>query len=240
LEGIDSQRAIQIFATDLGDAASLERARVGIYPESIEADVGPERLRRFFIKEERTYRIAKAIREMCVVARQNVTVDRPFSHVDLITCRNVLIYMSPPLQPWQQEATDRDGRWWLLRVQPYRTVDNRIDGATIVAVDIDVIKRSEELAEERDYARAIVQTVREPLVVLDAECGLAWRMRHSTRCFAPHRNRCKDVPSGIALRAYGWIEIYAGDSWQPAVGRNPSPMWKSRSPSVIKGVERWC
>ena len=98
LEGIHSQRAIQIFATDLGDAASLERARAGIYPESIEADLSPERLRRFFVKEERTYRITKAIREMCVFARQNVTVDPPFSHVDLITCRNVLIYMSPPLQ----------------------------------------------------------------------------------------------------------------------------------------------
>ena len=98
LAGIHSQRAIQIFATDLGDAASPERARIGFYPESIEADVSPERLRRFFVKQERTYRVAKAIREMCVFARQNVTVDPPFSHVDLISCRNVLIYMSGPLQ----------------------------------------------------------------------------------------------------------------------------------------------
>ena len=79
------------------------------------------------------------------------------------------------LQPWQQEVTDRDGRWWLLRIQPYRTADARIDGATIVAVDIDLVKRSMELMEERDYARAVVQTVREPLAVLDADCriGLA-------------------------------------------------------------------
>lgn len=98
LEATHSQRAIQIFATDLGDAASLERARVGIYPESIEAEVSAERLRRFFVKEERTYRIIKSVREMCVFARQNVAVDPPFSHVDLITFRNVLIYMSSPLQ----------------------------------------------------------------------------------------------------------------------------------------------
>ena len=95
---IDSKRPIQIFATDLGDAASLDRARAGVYPESIEADVSPERLQRFFIKENRTYRIRKEVRDICVFARQNVTVDPPFSRVDLITCRNVLIYMSPALQ----------------------------------------------------------------------------------------------------------------------------------------------
>ena len=98
LEGVHHPRTIQIFATDLGDAASLERARVGVYPESIEADVSFDRLHRFFMKDGRTYRIAKPIREMCVFARQNVTADPPFSHVDLITCRNVLIYMSSPLQ----------------------------------------------------------------------------------------------------------------------------------------------
>ena len=58
----------------------------------------PERLRRFFVREERGYRIQKAVRDLCVFARQNVTVDPPFSRVDLISCRNVLIYMSPVLQ----------------------------------------------------------------------------------------------------------------------------------------------
>ena len=57
-----------------------------------------ERLRRFFIKEDRHYRIQKSVRDLCIFARQNVTVDPPFSRVDLVTCRNVLIYMSPPLQ----------------------------------------------------------------------------------------------------------------------------------------------
>ena len=83
--------------------------------------------------------------------------------------------MIATVQPWEREVRDRDGRWWVLRVLPFRTADNRIDGATIVAVDIDLIKRSHELMEARDYALAIVQTVREPLVVLDADCrvGLA-------------------------------------------------------------------
>jgi two-component system CheB/CheR fusion protein len=89
---------IQVFATDLSDPASLDKARAGLYPESIEADVSPARLRRFFRKEDHLYRVDKAVRDACVFARQNVPADPPFSHVDLISCRNVLIYMSPVLQ----------------------------------------------------------------------------------------------------------------------------------------------
>jgi two-component system CheB/CheR fusion protein len=88
----------QIFATDLSDQASLEKARFGLYPESIEAEVSPERLRRFFKREDHVFRIDKSIRDACVFARQNLAADPPFSHVDLISCRNVLIYMATPLQ----------------------------------------------------------------------------------------------------------------------------------------------
>jgi two-component system, chemotaxis family, CheB/CheR fusion protein len=98
LEARDVAHPVQIFATDLGDPDSLDKARAGLYPESIEAEVSPERLRRFFTREDHGYRIAKGIRERCVFARQNLTVDPPFSRVDLVSCRNVLIYMSPSLQ----------------------------------------------------------------------------------------------------------------------------------------------
>ena len=77
---------------------SVEKARAGLYPHSIEAEVSPERLRRFFTKEDGGYRIGKSIRDMCVFARQNVTADPPFSRLDLISCRNLLIYLSAPLQ----------------------------------------------------------------------------------------------------------------------------------------------
>jgi two-component system CheB/CheR fusion protein len=89
---------IQIFATDLSDQTALEKARAGVYPEGIEVEVSPERLRRFFRKEDHTYRIEKSIRERCVFARHNVTSDPPFSHIDLISCRNVLIYLTTALQ----------------------------------------------------------------------------------------------------------------------------------------------
>ncbi|MEX0802969.1 MAG: chemotaxis protein CheB, partial [Candidatus Binatia bacterium] len=90
--------AIQIFASDLSDTVSLLKAREGIYPENIEAEVSPERLRRFFTKEDSKYRVSKALREMCVFAKQNVAADPPFSRLDLISCRNLLIYLAPPLQ----------------------------------------------------------------------------------------------------------------------------------------------
>src|SRR5262249_14522841 len=88
---------IQIFATDL-DEAGLEKGRTGLYPEGIEGEVSTDRLRRFFRREDHVYRIDKSIRDVTVFARHNVTADPPFSHLDLISCRNVLIYLTTPLQ----------------------------------------------------------------------------------------------------------------------------------------------
>src|SRR6185436_7685699 len=88
---------IQIFATDVSEAA-VEFARAGTYPDSITGDVSPERLRRFFSRVDGSYRISKTIRDMCVFARQDLTRDPPFSRLDLIVCRNVLIYLGMTLQ----------------------------------------------------------------------------------------------------------------------------------------------
>ena len=87
---------VQVFATDLSEAA-IAIARAGLYPHSIEADLSPERLRRFFVKEAHGYRVAKAVRELCIFAPQNLASDPPFSQLDLISCRNVLIYLQPAL-----------------------------------------------------------------------------------------------------------------------------------------------
>src|SRR2546428_584441 len=88
---------IQLFGTDLSQE-SIGKARSGVYPESIVADVSPERLRRFFAKVEVGYRINKTIRDMRVFARQNFLQEPPFSRIDVISCRNVLIYLGPVLQ----------------------------------------------------------------------------------------------------------------------------------------------
>ncbi|MGH7959240.1 MAG: chemotaxis protein CheB, partial [Opitutaceae bacterium] len=88
---------LQIFATDLNEAL-LEKARHGLYTKSLAQDISPERLRRFFVGEEGGYRVSKALRESVVFARQNALSDPPFSRMDLISCRNLLIYIEPGLQ----------------------------------------------------------------------------------------------------------------------------------------------
>src|SRR5215471_15567384 len=92
-----SQIHIQFFGTDISEA-SISKARSGLYPENIQGDVSAERLRRFFTKVEGGYRISKSFRDMCIFAQHNVLSDPPFSQMDLICCRNLLIYLEPVLQ----------------------------------------------------------------------------------------------------------------------------------------------
>jgi chemotaxis methyl-accepting protein methylase len=88
---------LQIFATDL-DKDAIDKARQGVYPINISADVSPERLHRFFTKEDSGYRICKEIREMVTFATQNVIMHPPFTKLDILICRNLLIYLTPELQ----------------------------------------------------------------------------------------------------------------------------------------------
>jgi chemotaxis methyl-accepting protein methylase len=89
--------ALQIFATDL-DPEAIAKARQAFYPPNIVADVSPERLSRFFVKTEHGYQVTKAIREMVIFAPQNLVMDPPFSKLDILSCRNLLIYLTPDLQ----------------------------------------------------------------------------------------------------------------------------------------------
>ncbi len=88
---------IQLYATDLDDDA-IAVARAGHYPPNIAADLTPERLRRYFVKDDAGYRVKKEIREMVVFAVQNVIKDPPFTKLDLLSCRNLMIYLEPELQ----------------------------------------------------------------------------------------------------------------------------------------------
>ena len=87
----------QLFATDL-DRDAIEKARVGVFPPNIAADVSPERLSRFFVQLDRGYQVSKSIRETVIFAPQNVIMDPPFTRLDLVSCRNLLIYLTPELQ----------------------------------------------------------------------------------------------------------------------------------------------
>ncbi|MBF0460583.1 MAG: PAS domain-containing protein [Magnetococcales bacterium] len=97
MERVGRAYPVQIFATDIDDRA-IEVARSGLYPDSIAVDVSSMRLRRFFTLEGNHYRIKKTIRDMLIIAVQNVIKDPPFSNLDLISCRNLLIYMGTILQ----------------------------------------------------------------------------------------------------------------------------------------------
>jgi two-component system, chemotaxis family, CheB/CheR fusion protein len=100
VEFLGEERAevpIQVFGTDLSENA-IQRARAGLYKESIEADISPQRLRRFFHKADGGYQISKTIRDLCIFSTQNVFSDPPFSRMDLLSCRNVMIYLSQSLQ----------------------------------------------------------------------------------------------------------------------------------------------
>jgi len=88
---------IQIFGTDI-QARAVEQARAGTYTEAAVSGVSPARLKRFFIKVDHGYQIQQFVRDLCVFARHDLAKDPPFSRLDLISCRNVLIYMGPELQ----------------------------------------------------------------------------------------------------------------------------------------------
>jgi len=97
MERLKRHLNIQIFGTDI-DEVAIERARSGLFPKTISAEISPKRLKRFFIKEDNHYRVKKVIREMLVFAPQNMIKDPPFTKLDLLSCRNLLIYFGSELQ----------------------------------------------------------------------------------------------------------------------------------------------
>jgi two-component system CheB/CheR fusion protein len=97
LEAAQKSYPIQIFGTDVSEQ-SIQTARMGKYPESISVSVSPSRLKRFFLKVDGGYQITRTIRDMCIFSRQDITKDAPLSKMDLISCRNLLIYLGSVLQ----------------------------------------------------------------------------------------------------------------------------------------------
>jgi two-component system CheB/CheR fusion protein len=97
MNDLQKEFKVQIYCTDL-DEDAIAIARIGFYPPNIALDVNPERLRRFFVQEDGGFRIKKEIRETVVFAVHNVIKDPPFTKLDLLSCRNLLIYLKPELQ----------------------------------------------------------------------------------------------------------------------------------------------
>ena len=97
MEAVGEIRDVKIFATDI-DRNALEFASNGLYPENIATDVSRERLQKFFVRRDDGYQIQKSIREMVIFAAHNIIKDPPFNKIDLLSCRNLLIYLQPTLQ----------------------------------------------------------------------------------------------------------------------------------------------
>jgi two-component system CheB/CheR fusion protein len=97
MQSLGKAAKVEIFATDISDSA-LRKARIGYYDQTIESHVSPERRLQFFTRDGLGYRVKQSLRDSCVFARHDVTSDPPFSRVDLISCRNVLIYLGPSIQ----------------------------------------------------------------------------------------------------------------------------------------------
>jgi len=136
--------SLQIYATDI-DADAIGKARRGIYPANIAADVSPERLARFFVREEGGYRIGKEIRNMLVFARQNLLADPPFTQLDILCCRNLLIYFGSALQkkliPLFHYALKSDG---LLVLGTSESVGNLTELFTPLDTKSHIFRRSEQ------------------------------------------------------------------------------------------------
>ncbi len=97
LDGLAAPPQVLVFATDI-DSQALEAARQGLYPETVASQVAAGRLERFFVKQGNMYQVAREVREMCLFSLHNLIADPPFSRLDLVSCRNLLIYLESELQ----------------------------------------------------------------------------------------------------------------------------------------------
>lgn len=134
---------VQIFATDL-DMEAVEHARAGIYHENIAADVSAERLDKFFVKKDEHYSVKTELREMIVFAQHNLIKDAPFTRLDLLTCRNVMIYLTAELQkkiiPIFHYSLNHKG---ILFLGPAETINGFSDMFTPVDAKWKIFERKE-------------------------------------------------------------------------------------------------
>ena len=153
MEKIKKHVDVQVFATDI-DAEAIEYARIGTYPDAIAADVSNMRLDRFFVKDNNTYKVKKQIREMVVFAVQNLIKDPPFSKLDLVSCRNVLIYMDSVLQkkiiPLFQYILNQDG---FLFLGTSESIGDYADLFSVIESKWKIFRRKVSVIERNELHR---------------------------------------------------------------------------------------
>lgn len=168
MEFLESQKKrnlqkVQIFATDL-DANAIEHARKGVYFENIASEISPERLTRFFVKQNNCYVVKKELREMIVFAQHNLIKDAPFTRLDLLCCRNVMIYLTTDMA-CTREAIDRMKKYRLGHIVNVGSMsaDVREEGSSVyVATKAAIQGFSEALRKEVNQATGVKITLIEP------------------------------------------------------------------------------
>ncbi len=225
MDRIRTEFNVQIFATDI-DNDAIETARLGIYPASISVDVAPEALDRYFAIENNVHRVKKDVRDMVVFALQNVITDPPFSKMDLISCRNLLIYLGADLQkkvlPLFHYSLRKDG---FLFLGSSETIGEFFDYFSTVNRKWKLFKRKESEFDERHMPDIRHTPLAEPKEITHA--GDTGRPHH--------RPNLRQVAEGIILKDYGPTAVVinekneilyvlgrAGRYLEPTTGRFPS------------------
>lgn len=211
--------SLQIFATDL-DKDAIEKARSGVYPENIAAEVSPERLTRFFTVESSGYRISNSIREMVVFAPQNIIKDPPFTKLDILTCRNMLIYMEPDLQKKLislfNYSLNQDG---ILVLGTAETLGSSTEGFREIDNKLKIYKRTSALspAELADFPSAFFRNRR-----FTSEKKLPQKALDSIQTVTEQLLLQRFAPSSVLVNDRGDILFITGRTGkylEPAAGK---------------------
>jgi len=220
VEALVSERhfALQIYATDL-DADAVDKARKGAYPRNIAADVTPERLARYFTEEREGYRINKDIRDMVVFAPHNITSDPPFTKLDLLSCRNLLIYFGAELQkrllPQFHYALNRDG---ILVLGSAESVGDFTDCFSPLDSKVRVFRRIEQISSPSWSGISPHTQVNTPFAGNGSEVDY----RESVEYLTDHLIQQHYAPAAVLVNADGdilYISGRTGKYLEPAAGK---------------------
>ena len=220
MQRANKSHSLKVFATDI-DAKAVEFARAGRYPIGVTSYVSAERLGRYFVQEEGTYRINKETRERIIFAPHNVTRDPPFTHIDLISCRNLLIYLEPDLQEQVltlfEYALEPGGLLLLGGSESVGALQNAFDS---------VDKRAKLFVHRATQARRAVAMPIDPLwsersARREDRFSVRAGMRHNAASAAEHLLMSEFVPPSAIIAPSGelaFIHGRTGRFLEPAVG----------------------
>jgi two-component system CheB/CheR fusion protein len=198
---MDAPPLLQVFATDL-DEDAIRAGREGVYPPTIEADVSEERLRRYFLKEHRGYRVRREVREMVLFAQHDVLKDSPFSRLDLVSCRNLLIYLN-------REAQQRVFQTFNFALQPQGLLFlGSSESAEEAATLFTVVDKKHRIFAQRLVPRAALPVPVGPTsLALSLGQGLAEAPAIGGRAFE-HPSLLQRSLQPAAPRTASWGELH--------------------------------